>query len=227
MSRYSTDGSDHRRYSRSCPPGQSSGVSSTDNIPTLILDPGLAPPCFRAAGWRGAPTASSPIRGLRRTGRKHRGQPADRRQRPALQHLHRSGFGQGFLRQPRRWSRHHVESSLFRTGIADCNFFKIDIEGGEYSVLPAMAAYLKATGPHHEPAAHRALLPAHVRSPGQGARLRNRLLADAAAPCPGGAPMETRRLPDDGITRHPRKTQRAGADRPGMVKTAAYFPGAL
>jgi FkbM family methyltransferase len=34
-----------------------------------------------------------------------------------------------------------------RNEIEDCNFIKIDIEGGEYSVLPTMAAYLR----HHRP----------------------------------------------------------------------------
>lgn len=34
-----------------------------------------------------------------------------------------------------------------RTGIDDCNFIKIDIEGGEYSVLPTMAAYLTSHRP--------------------------------------------------------------------------------
>lgn len=34
-----------------------------------------------------------------------------------------------------------------QTGIDDCNFIKIDIEGGEYSVLPTMAAYLTSHRP--------------------------------------------------------------------------------
>jgi FkbM family methyltransferase len=39
--------------------------------------------------------------------------------------------------------------------INDCNFIKIDIEGGEYSVLPTMAAYLK----NHRPTLHLSLHP--------------------------------------------------------------------
>ena len=34
-----------------------------------------------------------------------------------------------------------------QNGIDDCNFIKVDIEGGEYSVLPTMAAYLKRHRP--------------------------------------------------------------------------------
>jgi FkbM family methyltransferase len=34
-----------------------------------------------------------------------------------------------------------------RQGVGSCNFIKMDIEGGEYQVLPGMAAYLRANRP--------------------------------------------------------------------------------
>jgi hypothetical protein len=42
--------------------------------------------------------------------------------------------------------------------INDCNFIKMDIEGGEYSVLPTMAAYLGS----HRPTMHLSLHPSFL-----------------------------------------------------------------
>ena len=42
-----------------------------------------------------------------------------------------------------------------QNGIDDCNFIKIDIEGGEYTVLPTMAAYITK----HRPTLHLSLHP--------------------------------------------------------------------
>lgn len=42
--------------------------------------------------------------------------------------------------------------------INDCNFIKMDIEGGEYSVLPTMAAYLR----EHRPTLHLSLHPCNL-----------------------------------------------------------------
>jgi FkbM family methyltransferase len=46
-----------------------------------------------------------------------------------------------------------------RYGIADCNFIKMDIEGGEYLVLPTMAPYLRA----QRPTLHLSLHPCYLK----------------------------------------------------------------
>jgi FkbM family methyltransferase len=43
--------------------------------------------------------------------------------------------------------------------IAACNFIKMDIEGGEYDILPTMTAYLKA----HRPTLHLSLHPCYLK----------------------------------------------------------------
>jgi FkbM family methyltransferase len=47
---------------------------------------------------------------------------------------------------------------LDHQGITDCNFIKMDIEGGEYSVLPTMRKYLET----HRPSLHLSLHPCFV-----------------------------------------------------------------
>jgi FkbM family methyltransferase len=47
---------------------------------------------------------------------------------------------------------------LDQHGITDCNFIKMDIEGGEYSVLPTMRKYLET----HRPSLHLSLHPCFV-----------------------------------------------------------------
>lgn len=59
--------------------------------------------------------------------------------------------------------------------INDCSFVKIDIEGGEYSVLPTMAAYLR----EHRPTVHLSLHPCflgELSGRGMGAKLRRSAL---------------------------------------------------
>jgi FkbM family methyltransferase len=59
--------------------------------------------------------------------------------------------------------------------IADCNFIKMDIEGGEYKILPTMAAYLK----RHRPTLHLSLHPCYLkwRPLGWPGRVMARLVA--------------------------------------------------
>jgi FkbM family methyltransferase len=51
-----------------------------------------------------------------------------------------------------------------QNGITDCNFIKMDIEGGEYQLLPTMVGYLKA----HRPTLHLSLHPCHLGKRGIG-----------------------------------------------------------
>lgn len=51
-----------------------------------------------------------------------------------------------------------------QNAITDCNFIKIDIEGGEYQLLPTMSNYLKA----HRPTLHLSLHPCHLGKRGIG-----------------------------------------------------------
>ena|SRR6185437_8258934 len=59
--------------------------------------------------------------------------------------------------------------------ISDCNFIKIDIEGGEYSVVPTMSKYLQNNRPTLLLALHPGFL-GDLRSRSIGRRLRNCLL---------------------------------------------------
>jgi len=56
------------------------------------------------------------------------------------------------------------EDFVRQNGIDDCNFIKIDIEGGEYQVLPTMLSYLKT----HRPTLHLSLHPCHLGKRGIG-----------------------------------------------------------
>jgi len=59
--------------------------------------------------------------------------------------------------------------------INDCNFIKIDIEGGEYSVLPTMVAYLR----NHRPTLHLSLHPCflgELAAQSMSARLKRSIL---------------------------------------------------
>jgi FkbM family methyltransferase len=59
--------------------------------------------------------------------------------------------------------------------IKDCNFIKIDIEGGEYTVLPTMAAYLRT----HRPTLHLSLHPwllGELSARGTRAKLKRSML---------------------------------------------------
>jgi hypothetical protein len=48
--------------------------------------------------------------------------------------------------------------------VRDCNFIKIDIEGGEYALLPSMRGFLAA----HRPTLHLSLHPCHLGKRGIG-----------------------------------------------------------
>jgi FkbM family methyltransferase len=50
------------------------------------------------------------------------------------------------------------EDFIRRHGIDDCNFIKMDIEGGEYALLPTMLPYLRA----QRPTVHLSLHPCHL-----------------------------------------------------------------
>lgn len=70
------------------------------------------------------------------------------------------------------------EDFIRQNEISDCNFIKIDIEGGEYRVLPTMVGYLKAS----RPTLHLSLHPCFLGDLEKGgplgkiARLKSRLL---------------------------------------------------
>jgi FkbM family methyltransferase len=50
------------------------------------------------------------------------------------------------------------EDFVSQHGISDCNFIKMDIEGGEYTLLPSMRRYLRT----HRPTLHLSLHPCHL-----------------------------------------------------------------
>ena len=56
------------------------------------------------------------------------------------------------------------EDFVRQNAITDCNFIKIDIEGGEYQLLPTMSNYLRA----HRPTLHLSLHPCHLGKRGIG-----------------------------------------------------------
>jgi len=68
-----------------------------------------------------------------------------------------------------------LQEWIERNEINDCNFIKIDIEGGEYSVLPTMTAYLRS----HRPTLHLSLHPCFLGQQevrGVNAKLKRSLL---------------------------------------------------
>jgi FkbM family methyltransferase len=56
------------------------------------------------------------------------------------------------------------EDFMRQAGVTDCNFIKMDIEGGEYRLLPTMLPYLRA----HRPTLHLSLHPCHLGKRGIG-----------------------------------------------------------
>jgi FkbM family methyltransferase len=56
----------------------------------------------------------------------------------------------------RAWS---FDDFVSQNGIDDCNFIKMDVEGGEYRIMPAMAGYLRA----HRPTLHLSLHPCYLK----------------------------------------------------------------
>ena len=75
-----------------------------------------------------------------------------------------------FSGKPTNWIVNGLtfEDFIQQNGITDCSFIKIDIEGGEYTILPTMASYLRL----HQPTIHLSLHP--------------HLLGESGPPAPGG-----------------------------------------
>ena len=69
----------------------------------------------------------------------------------------------------------NFEEWVEKNGIHDCNFIKMDIEGGEYRVLPTMVSYLKRVRPTLHLSMHPCFL-GNLRAQGAIARFGRSLL---------------------------------------------------
>jgi FkbM family methyltransferase len=84
-----------------------------------------------------------------------------------------------FGKKKTRWTVRSYSFSDFieQNEVTECNFIKMDIEGGEYLILPTMVEYLRA----HRPTLHLSLHPCYLKIPPLGglgrliARLRGTL----------------------------------------------------
>jgi len=66
-----------------------------------------------------------------------------------------------FARKKTRWTvrAFSFDEFVHQSGLTDCNFIKMDIEGGEYEILPTMVDYLRA----HRPTLHLSLHPCYLK----------------------------------------------------------------
>ena len=66
-----------------------------------------------------------------------------------------------FARKKTHWTVKALSFDDFirQNKITDCNFIKMDIEGGEYTILPSMAGYLRS----HRPTLHLSLHPLYLK----------------------------------------------------------------